>query len=88
MIECNYVTVKPAGEWNQVRILSNKAEVEFWLNGYKVVAFTMFDENWKAMIANSKFNEMPGFGEFPSGHLSLQDHSDKVWFRNIKIRTL
>ena len=48
----------------------------------------MFDDNWKEMIANSKFKDMPDFGLAKKGHISLQDHSDPVWFRNIKIREL
>jgi len=88
MIECNYSTVKPAGSWNKVMIKSSKGEVEFWMNGYKVVEFTMHDENWKKMVANSKFKDMPGFGTATSGHIALQDHGDKVWFRNIKIKKL
>lgn len=88
MIETSMVTVKPAGEWNRVRIVSNNGEVEFWLNGYKVVEFTMHNEEWKQMIANSKFSQWEDFGLARSGHIGIQDHSDKVWFRNIKIRRL
>ena len=88
MIECKYQTVKPAGEWNEARIKSNKGNVEFWLNGIKVVSFTMHDDTWKKMVAKSKFKDMPDFGKAKSGHLSLQDHGDKVWFRNIKIKEL
>lgn len=88
MIECKLLVVKPAGEWNQARIKSNKGKVEFWLNGINVVNFTMHDDNWKKMVANSKFKDMPDFGLADKGHLSLQDHGDKVWFRNLKIRAL
>jgi len=88
MIACNEETVKPAGNWNQIRLIKNKGKVEHWLNGKKVVDFEMFNDQWKEMIANSKFHEMPGFGKGKSGHISLQDHGDKVWFRNIKIKEL
>ncbi len=88
MIECTFSTVKPAGSWNKIMIKSNKGEVEFWMNGYKVVAFTMHNDKWKEMIANSKFKDMPGFGLAKAGHIALQDHGDKVWFRNIKIKKL
>jgi Domain of Unknown Function (DUF1080) len=86
LISCSKETVKPAGEWNQVRIISKNAQMEFWLNGTKVVQFTMHTPEWDAMVAKSKFNTMPGFGKALKGHIALQDHGDAVWFRNIKIR--
>jgi len=88
LIACSKETVKPAGEWNQVRLISKNAKMEFWLNGTKVVDFTMHTPEWKEMVANSKFKSMPGFGESKKGHIALQDHGDAVWFRNIKIREL
>lgn len=88
MIECKYPSVKPAGEWNEARIISNKGKMEFWLNGIQVVTFTMHDENWNNMVAKSKFKDMPDFGKATSGHISLQDHGDKVWYRNLKIKEL
>lgn len=88
MIESKIETVKPAGEWNKVRIKSLNGELEFWLNGYKIVEFTMHNDEWTERIANSKFKEWEDFGTARSGHIALQDHDDKVWFRNIKIRKL
>jgi cytochrome c len=88
MIPCKYPVVKPAGEWNEARIRSEKGKVEFWLNGINVVNFTMHDEAWKKMVANSKFKDMPDFGKATVGHISLQDHGDRVWFRNLKIKEL
>lgn len=88
LISCSKETVKPAGEWNQVRIVSKNAKMEFWLNGTKVVEFTMHTPEWDEMIANSKFKTMPDFGKALQGHIALQDHGDPVWYRNIKIREL
>ncbi|MFD2244638.1 3-keto-disaccharide hydrolase [Pontibacter ruber] len=81
-------TVKPAGEWNHAEIISNNGALEFYLNGTKVVSTTMWDDNWKALIAGSKFKDMPGFGTFKSGRIALQDHGDNVWYRNIRIKRL
>ena len=88
MMECEYVTVNPANEWNRVRLIIQDGNVEHWLNGRRVVSFQMHNEEWLRMIANSKFKDMPGFGKAKNGHLSLQDHGDRVWYRNIKIREL
>ena len=87
LIESSEVTVKPTGEWNTVRIIQNDDSVQFWLNGVNVVSFTMHDEAWDEMVAQSKFKDMPGFGKFKKGKISLQDHGDIVSFRNIKIKT-
>ncbi len=48
----------------------------------------MWDDNWRNMIANSKFKNMPAFGTVKKGRIGLQDHGDDVWFRNIVIKKL
>ncbi len=48
----------------------------------------MWDDAWRTMIAGSKFKDMAGFGTYKNGKISLQDHGDKVWYRNLKIRKL
>lgn len=80
--------VKPAGEWNQVRILVRGHHVEHWLNGTKVVEYELESPDWEAKVAASKFRQWPGYGRAPKGHIALQDHGDRVWYRNIKIREL
>lgn len=81
-------TVKPAGEWNTAEIIKNKDSLEFRLNGPTVVKTILWDDNWKKMVAGSKFKEWKDFGTFKSGKIALQDHGDQVWFKNIKIRKL
>ncbi len=88
LIKCSRETVNPAGQWNKVRIISNKGKYEFWMNDTKVVDFEMHTPQWDEMVQNSKFKNMPAFGKATKGHIALQDHGDKVWFRNIKIREI
>jgi hypothetical protein len=80
--------VKPVGEWNQVRLVVNGNHVEHWLNGKKVVDYTLGSPDWKARVAKSKFKDWPEYGKATTGRIGLQDHGDWVAFRNIKIREL
>ena len=80
--------VKPAGEWNQVRIVVKGKHVEHWLNGVKVVEYELGSPDWNAKVKASKFAGHPHFGRNPTGYIGLQDHGDRVTYRNIKIRVL
>lgn len=79
---------KPVGEWNTSEIVANNGKLEFYLNGQQTLSTTMWDDNWRTMIANSKFKNMPAFGTLKRGKIGLQDHGDAVWFRNIVIKRL
>ncbi len=80
--------VKPAGEWNRVRLVVNGGHVEQWLNDSRVVSYELGGADWSARVAASKFAEWPGYGRAPRGHIALQDHGDRVAFRSIKIREI
>ncbi len=88
MIKSTSEPVKPVGEWNKAEIISNKGKLTFILNGVKVVNTTMWDDNWKALIAGSKFAKWEGFGTYKTGKIALQDHGDDVWYKNIMIKEL
>jgi len=88
LIKSSSEPVKPVGEWNAVEIISNKGKLEIFLNGTNVVTTTMWDDNWRQLIAGSKFKDMPDFGTFKKGRIALQDHGNTVWYRNIKIKKL
>jgi len=84
---------KPAGEWNHVLLTidHNKNQGSVVLNGTKIVEFPLRGEKWDELVANSKFNDKCEFDRFArlrSGKIGLQDHGNKVSFRNIKIRKL
>jgi hypothetical protein len=78
--------VKPIGEWNRARILVKGKHVEHWLNGAKVLEFERGGKDFLAHKAESKFKDIPEFGEYKKGRILLQDHGNQVFYRNIKIR--
>lgn len=80
--------LKPAGEWNESRVLVHGNHVEHWLNGKKVLEYELGSEEVLKAVQNSKFKDVPGFGKKLKGHILLTYHSDPVAYRNIKIREL
>jgi hypothetical protein len=89
LISADTEWVNQAPLWNQYEIIANNGHLTFYMNGHKTVETQMWDEDWMAMIKNSKFIEWPGFGTFKKGHISFQGKENgKLWYRNIKIRKL
>lgn len=76
------------GEWNHSRIIVKGNHVEHWLNGAKVVDYTLGSAELLDAIKHSKFKSAKGFGEKIQGHIMITDHVDRCAFRNIKIRPL
>ncbi len=81
-------TTRPVGLFNQARIVVRGDQVEHWLNGEKILAYEWGGADWKQRVAGSKFKSMPRYGSVRDGHIALQDHGDRVWYRNLKIRRL
>jgi len=81
---------KPAGKsWNKVVITVYKGTVIYNQNDKNVVEYHLWTDEWKKMVADSKFKDWPNFADPASkGYIGLQDHGDDVWFKNIKIKEL
>lgn len=81
------------GEWNQGRIVLRGDHVEHWLNGRKVVDVMLDAPEIAAGLAR-RWGEGTRVYELLTRQprrqcpISLQNHNDEAWFRNIKIRPL
>ena len=80
--------LRPAGAYNHARIVACGPQVEHWLNGVRVAAYTIDSDDWKQRLAASKFAGQPDFAAAHSGHIGLQDHGAVLRLRNARIRTL
>ena len=80
--------LKPVGEFNSTRILLRGQHGEHWLNGTRVLEYDMDTDEFKALVAKSKYKDYEGFADKRSGHIVIQDHTSEAWFRNIKIRKI
>ena len=80
--------VRPARTWNHARIIVQGKDVFHYLNNKLVVNYTLESEDWLERVANSKFADWKSYGKLAEGHIGLQDHGDRVAFKNIRIREL
>lgn len=80
--------LKEYGEWNSSRIIVKDSLVQYWLNSEKIVEFKRWTKEWKEKVAEGKWKDFPSYGIAEKGHIGLQDHGDKISFRNIKIKRL
>ena len=58
------------------------------LNGKKVLEIELHSDDWRKHVADSKFRDIDQFAAKSKGHIALQDHGYRVWYRGIRIRRL
>jgi len=79
------------GQWNNAYVITKGSRVEHWLNGRLVVAYYRDTDEFRSLVAKSKYADPKygkNFGEWADGHILLQEHGDEVWFKNVKLRDL
>lgn len=76
------------GQWNTGRVIAKNNHIEHWLNNVKVLEYERSSAEFRSIVSESKFSKMNNFGEAAEGHIMLQDHNDRVWFKNIKIKKM
>jgi Domain of Unknown Function (DUF1080) len=78
----------PIGQYNYSKLVVHKKGIEHWLNGEKVVTYSMNSPKVAHVIGYSKYQFNPNFGKNTKGHIMLQHHYGEIVFRTIKIREL
>ncbi len=82
----SYDATRPVGQWNSGRIVCQGTIIQHWLNENKVVDFDYTDPRFEYEV--DLLDKRGGDLEARGGYLSLQDHGDPVWYRNLRWRSL
>ncbi len=80
--------LNPVGTFNSTLIRIEQGHVEHWLNGVMILQYNLWDDDWYALRNSAKWQNFPHYGTASEGHIGLQDHGNKIYFKNIKIRRL
>jgi 3-keto-disaccharide hydrolase len=61
MIASSQLMSKSAGQWNHAKLIVNNRQVQHWLNGVKIVEYSLGNNAWDSLVAGSKFKKISGF---------------------------
>lgn len=86
--DANKKKMNPIGEWNSTKIVFTPENVEYWLNGEKVLSFVPWSEDWNKRKAAGKWDDAKAYGTYKTGLIGFQDHNGPLSFRNAKIKQL
>lgn len=79
---------KPAEQWNAGRILLEENRLQMWINGHQSVDVVLGSDEYKELIAGTKFAKWEDFAAMPKGRFAFQDHGEEVSFRTIRVKRL
>jgi hypothetical protein len=89
LVEAKITNPPAAATWNKARIIVSGNHFEHWLEDKKVAELDYGTDAWKTAFAASKWAASnPTFASVAKAHIILQDHTDEVWFRNLRIKML
>ena len=77
--------LRPAGQWNQARVVANGDHIEHYLNGQLVASARTSGPAWDAMIATSKFWGVEDFGRpVEENRVMLTDHGGTIIYKDFR----
>tara|TARA_B100000575_G_scaffold131103_1_gene104433 strand:- start:451 stop:1149 length:699 start_codon:yes stop_codon:yes gene_type:complete len=84
----NIKILNPVGQWNTSRIIFTEEQVEYWLNGVKVLSFIPWTDEWYKKKNSGESTNLVDYGEYRDGYIGFQDYGNNISFRNIKIKRI
>jgi len=84
----NTEMISRENHWYKVRIEAIGTNIKFYLEGILINDIRVSSPAWNEAIQRSKFSGLANYGLLSKGNIVLQDHGDKVSFRNIRILAL
>jgi hypothetical protein len=77
------------GQWNSGRLLVRHSSIEHWINGTRVLAYSLHSSELKAALAANRANSARLLERLARRQtpIAFQHHRSSVAFRSIRIRT-
>ena len=82
--------MKPAGEWNHLKVTCDKSLIVVRLNGEQVTEVDLNEFDRPELRPDGSRHKFDlAFKDHPrKGYIGLQDHGSDCWFKNIKLKPL
>lgn len=75
-------------DWNTMKIVKKGTKVEHWLNGKKILKYTIGSADYLDKLSKNKFNVYQELTNINTGMISIQDHGNLSYFKDIKVKRL